>query len=89
MSLTPVAKVTKELWHVKDFVSDLLVLCLALSQTVMSIMALPVSDTKSVRALCVTPFFMRVHLYAINCNLGLNAKTHVFFLEFIDFYAAY
>ena len=80
MSLTPVAKVTKELWHVKDFVSDLLVLHLTLSQTVTSIMALPVSDTKSVRALCVTLFFVRLYLYTENCKLSLNTKTRVFFL---------
>ena len=59
--LLPESKIAKELWQVKDFASDLLVLRLASTKKVKSFMSLPVSDTKSMTALCVTLFFMQVH----------------------------
>ena len=60
------AKILQELWRVKNYASDLLVLKLASAETVTALMRLLFNDPDSMKALCLTLFFMRTHLFATN-----------------------
>ena len=60
--LLNLGNIAKELVYIKEFASNLLDLRLAPSDTVQAVMELPVSDTKSVCATCVTLLFVQTHL---------------------------
>ena len=60
------AKVPQELWRVKDFASDLLVLQLASEKTVLLVLSAEITDPGSAFYLSSSLFFMRVHLFAVN-----------------------
>ena len=78
--LLTLANIAKYLWQVKDFASDLLVLCLTLAETVMMVMSLPTRDTSSSDAICATLFLMRTHFFSVNCtDAKSNPKTRVFY----------
>jgi hypothetical protein len=71
------AVITQELYRVKDFASDLLVLKLASSATVATIIDLPGQDLQTQVILSISLFFMRVHLCSVNCKGKVNAKQRV------------
>ena len=73
------SETTRALWRIKDFASDLLVLCLTPAKTVESIMFLPVSDPILSKALLLTLFFIRLHLYTVKAEDEVPAKTQVIF----------
>ena len=77
--LVPIASIQQELWIVKDFASDLLVLRLASAETAIKIMSVPRVEKESCLATLLSLYFMRVHLYAVNAR-GLNAKQRVILL---------
>ena len=64
----------------KDFASDLNVLKLASGKSVFTILSLLPADPVSNKATCITLFFMRMHLFAVNNNGIVTAKTRVFLL---------
>ena len=74
------ADLAKELWRVKDFASDLLVLCLVSAKTAGLIMLLPVSYPLLSNSLLFTFFFMSLHLYAVNTEDYILAKTRAIFV---------
>ena len=76
----PLAEIEQELWRVKDFALDLIVLKLASTKTVFAILSLLPADPVSNKATCITLFFMRMHLFAVNNNVIVTAKTRVFLL---------
>ena len=65
-ALLPLAGVAQELWRVKDWASDLVVLRLASADTVAKVATLVNEEAGSVCSLCVTLYFMRLKLYAVN-----------------------
>lgn len=65
-ALLPLAGVAEELWRVKDWASDLVVLRLASAATVAKVATLVNEEAGSVCTLCVTLYFMRLKLYAVN-----------------------
>ena len=74
------AKIALDLYRIKDFASDLLVLQLASAKTVSSLLLLPASNPSSLHALIVTLFFMRLHFFAVNSEFVIHAKTRVYML---------
>lgn len=65
-ALLPLGGVAQELWRVKDWASDLVVLRLASVATVAKVATLVDDEAGLVCALCVTLYFMRLKLYAVN-----------------------
>ena len=63
--------------QVKDFASDALVLELFSSNTIEKILELKNEDTETQMTLCLVLFFMRVHLFAVNCKGVLTANERV------------
>ena len=59
--LLPDSKIAKDLWEIKEFASNLIVLHLASTETVLAVMYVQINDPRSVFALRVTLFFMRAH----------------------------
>ena len=78
--LLPIGKVPQDLWRIKDFASDLLVLKLASAKTIESVLPITVMDELSKKATCMILFFMRTHLYAVNNDGKLHAKTRCYLL---------
>ena len=74
------AEIEQELWRVKDFALDLNILKLASAKTVFAILSFLPADPVSNKATCITLFFMRMHLFAVNNNVIVTAKTRVFLL---------
>ena len=69
-------KIAQDLWRMKDYASDLLVLKLASLETVTAVLSLPLChDPNSVQALCVTLLFMRTHLFAAKSVGVVDTKT--------------
>eukprot|EP00957_Ditylum_brightwellii_P106051 8089272-Ditylum_brightwellii.AAC.1 len=66
--LLVLAGVPVKLWRVKDWVSDNLVLKLALSTTVESLVTLHEEEDASIAVLCMTLYFMRLKLLAVNAK---------------------
>jgi hypothetical protein len=60
------AGIAEELWNIKDFASDLLVIRLASAQTATKILKLTNQDIATQLVLTVSLLFMRAHLYAVN-----------------------
>ncbi len=78
--LVRVAGIKMELWRIKDFASDGLVLELASAKTVTSLCSLESKeDGKTIVTLCLILFFMRLHLFAVN-GTTLPARKRVYFL---------
>ena len=74
------AGVSQDLWRVKDFASDLLVLKLASANTVGMVLSVACADYKAAFALATTLFFVRVHLFAVNSKGAINAQERVVML---------
>jgi hypothetical protein len=68
------AVISQELYCVKDFASNLLVLKLASYATVATIIDLPGQDSQTQVIFLVTLFFMRVHLCSVTYKRKVNAK---------------
>eukprot|EP00957_Ditylum_brightwellii_P043846 3324403-Ditylum_brightwellii.AAC.1 len=75
LSLTGVAE---ELWSIKDWASDLVVLRLQSVETVAKLVMLFNEDVGSVSTLCVTLYFMRLKLFAVNTKKA-------YYRDFISF----
>ena len=69
--------VSQDLWRVKDFASDLLVLILTSPQTVSFILSVECADCDGAFTLVSFLYFMRVHLFAVNSVSGITAKERV------------
>ena len=74
------AGVSQDLWRVKDFASDLLVLKLASANNVGMVLSVACADYKAAFALATTLFFVRVHLFAVNSKGAINAQERVVML---------
>ena len=68
--LLHVANIGIDLWRIKDYASDLLVLKLASSSTVGALCNIVGTEKDSVivTVLCISLYFMRLQLYAVNCK---------------------
>ena len=66
--LLVLAKVPVDLWRVKDWASDNLFLRLALSPILEKLVALHEEEDASIAVLCMTLYFMRLKLFAINAK---------------------
>jgi hypothetical protein len=81
--LLVVAGVSEDLWRIKDFSSDLLVLRLCSPATISKLCSLigtgKIDDNCSLSALCVNMYFMRLHLYGVNAKL-VDYETRVIFI---------
>lgn len=72
--------IKQELWKVKDWADDLIVLKLYFLKTVFGILKLEgPQDLRTILAIttCLTLFFQSVHLVAVNCNDKLKALERV------------
>ena len=70
--------INQELWRVKDWADDLLVLKLCSGDTAARILSLKgAQDETSQVVTCLALFFNRVHLVAINCKDVISAKQSV------------
>ena len=69
--------INQELYIVKDFASDKSVLELNSSNTVAKILGLEGQDTATQLTLALNLFFMRVHLFAVNCKGKLQPRERV------------
>ena len=69
--LLSLAGVPVELWRVKDWASDLVVLRLASADTVGKLASMYREEVGSVSVLCVTLYFMRLKLFAVNTKRAL------------------
>lgn len=72
--LLKVARINQDLWRIKDFASDLLVLKLASATTAASVFSVQCADTDAAVALATVLFFKRVHLFAVNSK-GCSTAT--------------
>ena len=81
--LLRLADITQEFWRTQDFASDLVVLKLASSETIDSLLKLPTENYSytysNLNALMLTLYFIRLRLYSINGSY-LLAKHRVRFL---------
>jgi len=78
------AGVSKLLWRVKDFASDLLVLELASLNTMNKLCSLEGESAESVKALAVTLYFLRTRLYAVNGKvLGYRTRVRLMWCSMI------
>ena len=70
------AGIPQELWRVKDWASDLVVLRMASLQTVLKVAALSESeDQGTVAVMCISLYFIRLKLFSINCKkLGFRER---------------
>jgi len=66
-----------KLYRVKDFASDLLVLQLNSAESASKVLDLDNQDSTTQMTLALTLFFMRVHLFAVNCKGKLTATERV------------
>ena len=70
--------IKQELWRVKDWADDLIVLKLYSSETVFEILKLKgPQDLRTIAITCLTLFFQCVHLVAVNCKDKLKASERV------------
>ena len=75
--LFALAGIPQELWRVKDWASDLVVLRMASSQTVQKVAALSESeDQGTVAVMCTSLYFIRLKLFSVNCKkLGFRERV--------------
>ena len=78
-ALLHLAGVSAELWRVKDWASNLVLLRLASENTVAKVAKLVNEDVESVPVLCVTLYFLRLKLFAVNTSKE-NFRDRVCFL---------
>jgi hypothetical protein len=69
--------IPNELYRIKDFASDSLVLRLNSADTVSKILMLENQDAESQITLSLALYFNRVHLFAVNCKRTLRASERV------------
>jgi hypothetical protein len=75
------ADIPNDLYRVKDFACDLLVLRLTSAETMEQILKVPNQDVKTALILCLVLYFMRAHLFAVNASEdALAASQRVFML---------
>ena len=67
--LLRLARVEIDLWRVKDFASDLLVLKLASEKTINKLSQLDNEDSSCIAVLSVTLYFLRLRLYSVNAKV--------------------
>ena len=60
--------VSKELWRISDFASDLLPLKLASKDTVLKLCSLQNESEESISVLCITLYLARLKLFAVNTS---------------------
>ena len=77
--LLVLAKVANDLWRVKDWASDNLVLKLASSSTVEKLATLDQEEDASIAILCLTLYFMRLKLFSVNAKKA-ESKERISFL---------
>ncbi len=77
--LLQLTDINEKITRVKDYASDGLVLRLCDYNTLSSLVKLSQENPKHVAALCLTLFFVRLKLYAIN-SLQLDARCRISFL---------
>ena len=75
-----VSLTSNKLFEVKDFACDRLVLDLCSADTVSKILNLEDEDPVTNITLCLTLYFMRVHLFAVNCKGQLSANERIVML---------
>ena len=77
--LLSLALVAVELWRIKDWASDLVVSRLASAKSVAKVAMLSNEEVGSVSVLCLTLYFIRLKLFAVNAKKG-NFRDRITFL---------
>lgn len=77
--LLVIASVPNDLWRIKDWASDAIVLKMASSSTVEKVVALENEEAGSIAALCMTLYMMRLRLYAVNAKV-VDSRDRIAFM---------
>jgi len=75
-NLLSLAGISEDIWRVKDWASDLVVLRMASLKTITAIAALVgTQDEGTVSVMCVSLYFLRLKLFSVNCKtLGYRER---------------